>query len=145
MLKKIVPAGAVFFNFRLFCTLFLLNFVHFAVVLNVDFIYNDAYSSDEFPITSELKSRLKSSEGGSRTMNEILEKLISDEKRESELRGEERGEKRGEKRGRKEGKIEGANEEKLRIAKDMKASGLAFDFIARFTGLSEEAVAALQG
>jgi len=115
--------------------------VRFAVVLNVDFIYNDAYSSDEFPITSELKSRLKSSEGGSRTMNEILEKLISDEKRESELRGEERGEKRG----RKEGKIEGANEEKLRIAKDMKASGLAFDFIARFTGLSEEAVAALEG
>jgi len=138
--KKIVPAGAVFFNFWLFCTLFLLNFVHFAVVLNVDFIYNDAYSSDEFPITSELKSRLKSSEGGSRTMNEILEKLISDEKRESELRGEERGEKRG----RKEGKIEGANEEKLRIAKDMKASGLAFDFIARFTGLTEDAVAALQ-
>lgn len=140
MFKKIVPAGAVFLNFWLFCTLFLLNFVHFAVVLNVDFIYNDAYSSDEFPITSELKSRLKSSEGGSRTMNEILEKLISDEKRESELRGEERGEKRG----RKEGKIEGANEEKLRIAKDMKASGLAFDFIARFTGLTEDAVAALQ-
>ena len=140
MFKKIVPAGAVFLTFWLFCTLFLLNFVHFAVVLNVDFIYNDAYSSDEFPITSELKSRLKSSEGGSRTMNEILEKLISDEKRESELRGEERGEKRG----RKEGKIEGANEEKLRIAKDMKASGLAFDFIARFTGLTEDAVAALQ-
>ena len=140
MFKKIVPAGAVFFNFWLFCTLFLLNFVHFAVVLNVDFIYNDAYSNDEFPITSEIKSRLKSSEGGSRTMNEILEKLISDEKRESELRGEERGEKRG----RKEGKIEGANEEKLRIAKDMKASGLAFDFIARFTGLTEDAVATLQ-
>ena len=140
MFKKIVPAGAVFFNFWLFCTLFLLNFVHFAVVLNVDFIYNDAYSSDEFPITSELKSRLKSSEGGSRTMNEILEKLISDEKRESELRGE----KRGRKEGKIEGKIEGANEEKLRIAKDMKASGLAFDFIARFTGLTEDAVAALQ-
>ena len=97
------------------------------------FTENDAYRNDEFPVTSELKSRLKSSEGGSRTMNEILEKLISDEKRESE------------KRGRKEGKIEGANEEKLRIAKDMKASGLGFDFIARFTGLSEEAVAALQG
>jgi len=105
------------------------------------FTDNDAYSSDEFPITSELKSRLKSSEGGSRTMNEILEKLISDEKRESELRGE----KRGRKEGKIEGKIEGANEEKLRIAKDMKASGLAFDFIARFTGLSEEAVAALEG
>ena len=108
------------------------------------FTDNDAYSSDEFPITSELKSRLKSSEGGSRTMNEILEKLISDEKRESELRGEERGEKRGRKEGKIEGKIEGANEEKLRIAKDMKASGLAFDFIARFTGLTEDAVAALQ-
>ena len=118
--------------------------MHFAVVLNVDFIYNDAYSNDEFPITSEIKSRLKSSEGGSRTMNEILEKLISDEKRESELRGEERGEKRGRKEGKIEGKIEGANEEKLRIAKDMKASGLAFDFIARFTGLTEDAVAALQ-
>ena len=104
------------------------------------FTDNDAYSSDEFPITSELKSRLKSSEGGSRTMNEILEKLISDEKRESELRGE----KRGRKEGKIEGKIEGANEEKLRIAKDMKASGLAFDFIARFTGLTEDAVAALQ-
>ena len=103
------------------------------------FTDNDAYSSDEFPITSELKSRLKSSEGGSRTMNEILEKLISDEKRESELRGE----KRGRKEGKIEGKIEGANEEKLRIAKDMKASGLAFDFIARFTGLTEDAVAAL--
>ena len=108
------------------------------------FTDNDAYSNDEFPITSELKSRLKSSEGGSRTMNEILEKLISDEKRESELRGEERGEKRGRKEGKIEGKIEGANEEKLRIAKDMKASGLAFDFIARFTGLTEDAVAALQ-
>ena len=104
------------------------------------FTDNDAYSSDEFPITSELKSRLKSSEGGSRTMNEILEKLISDEKRESELRGE----KRGRKEGKIEGKIEGANEEKLRIAKDMKASGLAFDFIARFTGLTEDAVATLQ-
>ena len=108
------------------------------------FTDNDAYSNDEFPITSELKSRLKSSEGGSRTMNEILEKLISDEKRESELRGEERGEKRGRREGKIEGKIEGANEEKLRIAKDMKASGLAFDFIARFTGLTEDAVAALQ-
>ena len=101
------------------------------------FTENDAYSNDEFPVTSELKSRLKSSEGGSRAMNEILEKLISDEKRESE--------KLGRKEGKIEGKIEGANEEKLRIAKDMKASGLGFDFIARFTGLSEEAVAALQG
>ena len=105
------------------------------------FTDNDAYSNDEFPITSELKSRLKSSEGGSRTMNEILEKLISDEKRESEKRGR----KEGILEGKIEGKIEGANEEKLRIAKDMKASGLGFDFIARFTGLTEDTIAALQG
>ena len=105
------------------------------------FTDNDAYSNDEFPITSELKSRLKSSEGGSRAMNEILEKLISDEKRESEKRGR----KEGILEGRIEGKIEGANEEKLRIAKDMKASGLGFDFIARFTGLTEDTIAALQG
>ena len=109
------------------------------------FTENDTYSEDEFPVTSELKSRLKSSEGGSRTMNEILEKLISDEKRESELLGEKRGEKRGRREGEKEGKIKGANEEKLRIAKDMIASGLEFGFIARLTGLSEEAVAALHG
>ena len=105
------------------------------------FTDNDAYSNDEFPITSELKSRLKSSEGGSKTMNEILEKLISDEKRESEKRGR----KEGILEGRIEGKIEGANEEKLRIAKDMKASGLGFDFISRFTGLTEDTIAALQG
>ena len=105
------------------------------------FTENDAYSNDEFPITSELKSRLKSSEGGSKTMNEILEKLISDEKRESEKRGR----KEGILEGKIEGKIEGANEEKLRIAKDMKASGLGFDFIARFTGLTEDTIAALQG
>ena len=105
------------------------------------FSENDAYSIDEFPITSELKSRLKSSEGGSMAMNEILEKLISDEKRESEKRGR----KKGILEGKIEGKIEGANEEKLRIAKDMKASGLGFDFIARFTGLTEDTIAALQG
>ena len=105
------------------------------------FTENDAYSNDEFPITSELKSRLKSSEGGSMAMNEILEKLISDEKRESEKRGR----KEGILEGKIEGKIEGANEEKLRIAKDMKASGLGFDFIARFTGLTEDTIAALHG
>ena len=109
------------------------------------FTDNDAYSNDEFPITSELKSRLKSSEGGSKTMNEILEKLISDEKRESEKRGRKEGILEGRIEGKIEGKIEGANEEKLRIAKDMKASGLGFDFIARFTGLTEDTIAALQG
>ena len=93
------------------------------------FTENDAYSNDEFPVTSELKSRLKSSEGGSRAMNEILEKLISDEKRESEKLGEKRG------------KIEGAKE----IAKTMIKEGLYTELIIRYTGLPEDIVAALQG
>ena len=93
------------------------------------FTENDAYSNDEFPVTSELKSRLKSSEGGSRAMNEILEKLISDEKRESE--------KRGEKRGREEGA--------KMIAKTMIEEGLPTELIMRYTGLSEDVIIALQG
>ena len=101
------------------------------------FTENDAYSNDEFPVTSELKSRLKSSEGGSRAMNEILEKLISDEKRESE--------KRGEKRGREEGIMLGKEEGAKIIAKTMIEEGLPTELIMRYTGLSEEAVAALQG
>jgi len=101
------------------------------------FSRDDAYSNDEFPITSELKSILKSSEGGSRAMNEILEKLISDEKRESE--------KRGEKRGREEGIMLGKEEGAKIIAKTMIEEGLPTELIMRYTGLSEEAVAALQG
>ena len=88
------------------------------------FTENDAYSNDEFPITSELKSILKSSEGGSKTMNEILEKLISDEKRESEKRGKEEGAKM--------------------IAKTMIEEGLPTELIMRYTGLSEDVIIALQ-
>ena len=105
------------------------------------FTENDAYSNDEFPVTSELKSRLKSSEGGSRAMNEILEKLISDEKRESEKRGREEGIMLGKEEGMMLGKEEGAK----MIAKTMIEEGLPTELIMRYTGLSEEAVAALQG
>ena len=70
-------------------------------------------------------------------MNEILEKLISDEKRESE--------KRGEKRGREEGIMLGKKEGAKIIAKTMIEEGLPTELIMRYTGLSEEAVAALQG
>ena len=97
------------------------------------FTENDTYSEDEFPVTSELKSILKSSEGGSRTMNEILEKLISDEKKESELLGEKRGEKRG------------AKNEKLKIAKTMIKEGLSAELVMKYTGLSKDVVLALQG
>ena len=105
------------------------------------FTENDVYSNDEFPVTSELKSRLKSSEGGSRAMNEILEKLISDEKRESEKRGREEGIMLGKEEGMMLGKEEGAK----MIAKTMIEEGLPTELIMRYTGLSEEAVAALQG
>ena len=70
-------------------------------------------------------------------MNEILEKLISDEKRESE--------KRGEKRGREEGIMLGKEEGAKMIAKTMIEEGLPTELIMRYTGLSEEAIAALQG
>ena len=105
------------------------------------FTENDAYSNDEFPVTSELKSRLKSSEGGSRAMNEILEKLISDEKRESEKRGREEGIMLGKEEGIMLGKEEGA---KI-IAKTMIEEGLPTELIMRYTGLSEDVVVALQG
>ena len=62
-------------------------------------------------------------------MNEILEKLISDEKRESEKLGEKRG------------KIEGAKE----IAKTMIKEGLSAELVMKYTGLSEDVVLALQG
>ena len=105
------------------------------------FTENDAYSNDEFPVTSELKSRLKSSEGGSRAMNEILEKLISDEKRESEKRGREEGIMLGKEEGIMLGKEEGAK----MIAKTMIDEGLPIELIMRYTGLSEDVVVALQG
>jgi len=85
----------------------------------------------------DIKARFKKDKGGTVKMDATLQKWMQE--------SEEIGEKRGRKEGVKEGKIKGANEEKLRIAKDMKASGLGLDLIARFTGLSEEAVAALQG
>ena len=69
-------------------------------------------------------------------MNEILEKLISDEKRESE--------KRGEKRGREEGIMLGKEEGAKIIAKTMIEEGLPTELIMRYTGLSEDVIIALQ-
>ena len=93
----------------------------------------------------DIKARFKKDEGGTVKMDATLQKWMQESEEIGEKRGEKRGERRGRKEGVKEGKIKGANEEKLRIAKDMIASGLEFGFIARLTGLSEEAVAALQG
>ena len=66
-------------------------------------------------------------------MNEILEKLISDEKKESE------------KRGRKEGIMLGKEEGAKMIAKTMIEEGLPTELIMRYTGLSEDVIIALQG
>ena len=74
-------------------------------------------------------------------MNEIIEKLISDEKRESELLGE----KRGEKRGREVGMMIGIEEGSKKIARTMLEEGLPIELIMRYTGLSEDVVLALQG
>ena len=52
------------------------------------FIKDDAYNKEDFPVTSEIKARIKISEGGRKEMNEMLEKIIREEKEESEKRGE---------------------------------------------------------
>ena len=78
-------------------------------------------------------------------MNEILEKLISDEKRESEKRGEKRGREEGIMLGKEEGMMLGKEEGAKMIAKTMIEEGLPTELIMRYTGLSEEAIAALQG
>lgn len=87
------------------------------------FTKDDAYNTEEFPVTSEIKARFKISDGGRKEMNEMLEKIIKEEKKES--------------------KKEGANEEKIRIAKDMKKKSLPFSLIAELTGLSEKKILAL--
>ena len=95
------------------------------------FTENDTYNAEEFPVTSEIKARFKLDKGGVIKMDETLQKWM----RESEKRGEERGEKRGEKRG--------AENEKFKIAGDLKKRGFTTNLIAEITGLSEVAVAAL--
>ena len=95
------------------------------------FTKNDAYDIEKFPATSKAKARLKENEGGKWIMDETLQRWRDEWISE----GEERGEKRGKK--------EGANEEKIRIAKDMKKEGLAYSLIAKLTGLSEKKILAL--
>ena len=94
------------------------------------FTKNDVYDEADFPVTSEIKARFKNDEGGT-----VKDGCYFD--RNGYKESEEIGEKRGEKRGREEGaKI---------IAKTMIEEGLPTELIMRYTGLSEEAVAALQG
>ena len=117
------------------------------------FTKNDAYDEADFPVTSEIKARFKNDEGGTVKMDATLQKWIQE--------SEEIGEKRGEKRGREEGIMLGKEEGMMLgkeegimlgkeegakiIAKTMIEEGLPTELIMRYTGLSEEAVAALQG
>ena len=78
-------------------------------------------------------------------MNEIIEKLISDEKRESELLGEKRGREQGIEVGREKGREEGREEGAKKIAKTMIKEGLSAELVMKYTGLSEDVVLALQG
>ena len=97
------------------------------------FTKNDAYNNADFPVTSGIKARFKLNEGGTTKMDETLQRWRDEWISE----GEERGEKRGEKRG--------AKNEKLKIAKTMIEEGLETKLIMKYTGLSEEAIVALQG
>ena len=87
------------------------------------FTKDEAYNIEKFPITSTIKARFKANEGGIKEMNEVLEKIINDEKKESERRG--------------------AENEKIRMARNMKKEGLAPSLIAKLTGLSEKKILAL--
>ena len=96
------------------------------------FTKNDAYDEADFPVTSEIKARFKKDEGGTVKMDATLQKWRDEWISEGEERGEERGEKRG------------AKNEKLKIAKTMLEEGLSAELIMRYTGLSKDAIAALQ-
>ena len=54
-----------------------------------------------------------------------------------------KGEVKGRAEGRVEGRAEGRNEEKIGIARKLKADGMAIDIIAKYTGLTSEEIASL--
>jgi len=98
--------------------------VHTISVSDKSLIYDEA----DFPVTSEIKARFKKDEGGTVKMDATLQKWMQE------------SEEMGEKRGREEGREEGAKY----IAKTMIEDGLPIELIMRYTGLSEDIVAALQ-
>jgi len=117
------------------------------------FTKNDIYDEADFPVTSEIKARFKKDEGGSAKMDATLQKWMQ----ESEEIGEKRGEKRGREEGlmlgkeeglmlgKEEGLMLGKEEGAKMIAKTMIKEGLPTELIMRYTGLSEDVIATLQG
>ena len=92
------------------------------------FTENDIYNTDDFPVTSEIKARVKFDEGGAVKMDETLQRW----KEEWISEGEARGEKLG------------AKNEKIKIAGDLKKRGFKDELIAEITGLSEKMIMALK-
>ena len=64
-------------------------------------------------------------------------------RKEGEKKGLSRGRKEGEEKGLTRGRKEGASTREMEIARNMKEDGNPTDKIAQYTGLSEEAIAAL--
>ena len=93
----------------------------------------DAYMIKKFLIENraEVKSMF---------LTEYNEEKVLEKEREE---GRMEGRKEGRLEGRMEGRMEGAGEEKRRNAKAMKSEGFSNEVIARITGLSREAIAAL--
>ena len=93
----------------------------------------DAYMIKKFLIENraEVKSMF---------LTEYNEEKVLEKEREE---GRMEGRKEGRLEGRMEGRKEGAGEEKRRNAKAMKSEGFSNEVIARITGLSREAIAAL--
>ena len=91
------------------------------------FTENDAYNTDEFPVTSEIKARFKFDEGGAVKMDETLQRWKNEWISEGEARGEEQG----------------AKSEKFKIARSMREEGVNPELITKFTGLPMEVVMAL--
>ena len=63
---------------------------------------------------------------------------------EGEAKGREDGLAEGRAEGREEGRAEGRNEEKIRIAKELKKNGIADNIIAATTGIPECQIATLE-
>ncbi|MBK5896537.1 Rpn family recombination-promoting nuclease/putative transposase [Catonella massiliensis] len=109
------------------------------------FTNNDVYNEADFPVTSEIKARFKKDEGGTVKMDATLQKWMQESEEIGEKRGEKRGREEGIMLGKEEGIVLGKEEGAKTIAKTMIEEGLPTELIMRYTGLSEEAVAALHG
>ena len=71
------------------------------------------------------------------------EKVLEQERRDSERRGEKRGERRGERRGFNKGLNQGLDQANERIAKDMLMDGKTLGEIIKYSSLEEDVIRGL--